>query len=167
MISSTSRLRENELLATLTEEELSRLAPLCSDFVVIEDTIICTEGRKASHLYVVTEGQVALQKAIRVPHATRSRRTIIAVCRPGEIVGWSALAEPFTYTVSAVAWESSTLISIDAKMLRMALEMHHEMGYKVMKSLSAIMSRRLRQTTDALINERKLSYSGLIGPPKA
>ena len=161
MISSISPLQQNELFETLAEEELSKLAPLCSRFAAIEDSVIFTEGRNASHLYLVTEGQIVLQKAIRVPHGQNSRRTTIAVCRAGEVVGWSALVEPYHYTLSAVAWESSRLISVNANMLRRALKTFPELGYKVMERLSAVMSRRLRQTTEALIDEREASLAGL------
>ena len=160
MIQATARLRDNELFGALTEEELSRLAPLCSDFVVIEDAVVFTEGRTASHLYLVTEGQIALQKAIRVPHARHSRRTTVALCGPGDVVGWSALVDPFKYVLSAMGWESSRLISVDAKLLRRVLDLYPELGYKVMMSLSAVMSRRLRQTTEALVSERQVSLCG-------
>ena len=73
MINGFAPLQQSELFATLTEDELSRLAPMCSDFVAIEDALLFTEGRRALHLYLVTEGQVALQKAI--PCAPRHRRT--------------------------------------------------------------------------------------------
>ena len=82
-------------------------------------------------------------------------------CRPGEVVGWSGLVEPFKYTLSAMAWESCKLISIDTRMLRRGLDMYPEMGYKVMNALSNVVSRRLRQTTDTLINERQVSFAGL------
>ena len=167
MITTVAPLREAELFSKLTEEELSRLTPLCSPFVVIEDAVLFTEGRPASHLYLVTEGQRALQKSIRVPHATRSRRTVIAICRPGDVAGWSALVQPYRYAHTALAWESSRLISVDARMLRRALDVHLEMGNKILKSLSEVIARRLGQTTGALINERELSIAGLTRTPRA
>ncbi len=41
------------------------------------------------------------------------------------------------------------------------LDTYPVIGYKVMGALSAIMSRRLRQTTETLINQREMSYSGV------
>ena len=161
MISSLERLGQNELFQSLTEEEQAKLAPLCSDFVAIEGAIVFLEGHNSSHLYLITEGSVALQKSIRVPHARHPRRTTVTVCRPGESVGWSALVYPHRYTLSAVAWESCKLISVDSKMLRRGLEMYPEIGNKVMKALSEVISRRLRQTTEALINEREVNFAGL------
>jgi len=106
-------------------------------------------------LYIVTEGLVALQMATRVPHATQSRRTTIAICGQGEIIGWSSMVEPFQYTLTAMVWESCRLISIDAQLLRQAIQADPITGFQVMQSLSAIMSRRVRQITLALIAERE------------
>ena len=161
MISGVERLGQNELFQSLTGEEQEKLAPLCSDFVAIEDAVVFLEGRNSSHLYLITEGSVALQKSIRVPHAKHPRRTTIRVCRPGEAVGWSALVYQYKYTLSAVAWEPCKLISVDSKMLRRGLEMYPKIGNKVMKALSEVISRRLRHTTEALIHEREVNFAGL------
>ena len=160
MIKSVGLLQQNELFGSLTEMELTKLAPLCSDFVAIEDSVVFTEGRMASHLYIIKEGKIALQRAIRVPHGRNSRRTTVTLCYPGDIVGWSALAEPYKYTLSAIAWETSRLISIDSRMLRKALDADIETGYKVMKALSEIMSRRLKHTTESLISELERFLAG-------
>lgn len=161
MISPIDVLHQNELFKELTEEELSKLAPLSSSYAAIEDSALFMEGHSASRLYLVTNGQIALQKSIRVPHGSHPRCTTITICRPGEVAGWSALVRPYNYTLSAVAWETSKLISVDAKMLRKALAMYPEMGFKVMEALSEVMSKRLRQTTEALIDKRELIFAGL------
>jgi len=161
MIQHINLLTGSELFSGLTEDELCVLMPFCTDAVVAEDGMIFNEGRDASHVYVITEGKIALQKHIRAPHARYSRRTTITLCHPGETAGWSALVDPFKYTLSAVAWEPSKLIKIDAVTLRKALEIYPEIGYKVTKALAAIMSRRLRYTIDVLINERETSLLGL------
>ena len=155
MISEGLSLQECELFRGLTKDELSKLKHLCSDRVVVQDSTLFTEGREATHLYVVTEGQIALQKAMRAPHSRPSRRATIGICRAGDIAGWSSLVEPYKYTLSAVAWQPSKLIRIDSVTLRRALDIYPDMGYKVMKALSAIIASRLRQITTTLINERE------------
>ena len=158
MLNSVAPLKYCELFGNLKDEELARLAPMCSDYAVVEDAMVFTEGGSASHMYVLKEGKLALQKAIRTPNARSPRRTTVAFCDPEEIVGWSSLVDPFKYTLSAVAWNSSRLIRIDARQLRKVLESYPEMGFKVMSSLSSVMSRRLRQTTESLISQREVSY---------
>ncbi len=154
-------LAENELFEGLTPEELSLFTPLCFRFAVVEDGMVFAEGREASNLYLVAEGQIALQKGVRAPHGRHSRRTTIAMCRPGEVVGWSALVAPHRYTLSAVAWQSSKLVRMDSKLLRRVLDQNHDTGYKVIRDLSIIMARRLRQITQVLISERQNALAGL------
>ena len=142
------------MFGTLTREELSKILPLCTTLEYREADLVYAQGREATRVYVVTRGQIALQKGIRAPNGRRSRRATLEVCGPRETVGWCALVEPYRYTHSAVAWESSTLIGIDAKMLRKALGMYVEIGYKVMYALVEAMARRLIRITDSLTDER-------------
>ena len=142
------------MFGTLTRGELSKILPLCTNLEYREADLVYAQGREATRVYVVTRGQIALQKGIRAPNGRRSRRATLEVCRPRETVGWCALVEPYRYTLTAVAWESSTLIGIDAKMLRKALSMYAEIGYKVMYALVEVMARRLIRVTDSLTDER-------------
>ena len=104
----------------------------------------------------MAEGQVGLQKSLRVPYVGKNpRRTTVAICQPGEVIGWSALVPPNKYTLSAIAWQSGRVISVESATLRHALDRYPSMGFKVMKSLAYVMATRLRQTTGTLINERE------------
>lgn len=155
MISSILPLGECELFNELSDDELDKIALFCSDMVVPEGVMLFSQGRKADRLYIVTEGLVALQMATRVPHAIQSRRTTIAICGEGEVVGWSSMVDPFRYTLTAMVWESCKLICIDAGFLREAVAADPTMGFQVMRSLSGIMSNRIRQITTALVSERE------------
>ena len=73
MIQHINLLTRSELFSELTEDELCVLMPFCVDTVVVEDGMIFSEGRHASHVYVLTEGKIALQKHIRAPHARHTR----------------------------------------------------------------------------------------------
>jgi CRP-like cAMP-binding protein len=169
MITDITPLKQSELFGALCADELSMVAPLCSTVSVFQEGILFSEGRTASHLYLVTDGQIALQKAVRVPHGRRSRRTTLALCAPGEVVGWSALLEPYKHTVLATAWDSSRLIRVDARPMRDAMESHPETGYKIMAALSDTVSRRLARLADTVANERERSVFGgderPAGPP--
>lgn len=160
-IADISSLRRSELFGALTPEELDKLAPLCMEISVDQDTHLFSEGREAAYIYLVIEGQISLHKAIRAPSARPPRRTIVSICRARDVVGWSALVTPYKYTLSAVAWDATKLARIDSRLFRRALDMHPHIGFKVMRSLSAIMARHLGQTIDTLVNEREITVSGL------
>jgi len=154
VIGNIFHLRESELFNRLSDEELDNIALLCTETIVAEGVLLFSQDRKANRLYIVTNGLVALQMATRVRHATQPRRTTVAICGQGEVVGWSSMVEPYQYTLTAMVWESCRLISIDAELLRKAAQANPTTGFQIMKSLSAIMSRRIRQITTALVSER-------------
>jgi len=58
--------------------------------------------------------------------------------------------------LSALAWSPITPFRFVSSRLRRTLEAQAELGLKVMRSVSAGVSRRLKQTMDALINAREL-----------
>ena len=147
---------QTELLFGLNEQEIAALTPVCHQVDTLEAATVFPEGTPATHLYVITEGQVALQKSMRAPHAVWPRRTTVGVCQPGELIGWSALIAPFQYTLSALAWGPTTLLRFESSSLCRNLKAQPVLGVKVMQSVSTVVSRRLKQTMDALINAREL-----------
>lgn len=156
-------LSQTELLFGLSEQEIAARAPLCHQIDTLEATTVFPEGTPATHLYVITEGQVVLQKSMRAPHAVWPRRTTVAVCQSGELIGWSALIAPFQYTLSALAWSPTVLLRFESSRLYRTLEAQAELGLKVMRSVSAGVSRRLKQTMYALINARGVAEMAAIG----
>ena len=89
-------LSQTELLYGLSEHEIAALAPLCHPIDTLEATTVFSEG---------------------APHAVWPRRTTVAVCQPGELIGWSALFAPFQYTLSALAWSPTTLLRFKSSSL--------------------------------------------------
>lgn len=154
MIDTIFPLRECELLKELDDEELSSIAIICSSVYMDEGARLFLEGQAADRIYIVTDGKVALHKNL-----ARSQRgaATIAFCRPDEIVGWSALVEPYRYTLSATAWEPSHLLVIRASLLRRAMELNPYVGFRIMRSLSEVMARRLQQIACALTAVRESS----------
>ena len=150
-------LRSNQLFHSLTEYKALKLAPAVSTASAEHDSVLFTEGGPATHLYLISQGQVSLQKRLRAPRAARPRRVTIAICGGGDLVGWSALVQPNVCSVSAVVWVPSRLLRVDVDMPRSLLESYPRIGFKVMKELSAIISLRLKQTIESLVTERQLN----------
>ena len=151
MINSIFPLRECELFKGLEDEELSRVAIICSEIELTEGETLFSEHWPAEQIYVVTRGSIALHQSVGTFLAQPSRRfATVAFCSPGQIVGWSALVEPYRYTLSATAWEESQLLGISSGLLRRTMELNPEIGYRIMKALSEVMGRRLQQVTQSL-----------------
>lgn len=158
MIDTIFPLRACELLSGLNDEELSSIAIICSSLGMAEGGRLFVEGQAAEHIYIVTSGRIALHKSLG-DRRTLSQRgsATIAFCRPDEIVGWSSLVEPYRYTLSATAWEPTQLLAIRASLLRRAMELNPDVGFRIMRSLSEVMARRLQQVARALTAARESS----------
>jgi CRP/FNR family transcriptional regulator, cyclic AMP receptor protein len=61
---------------------------------------------------------------------------------PGEMVGWGAVMAPHVYTATAWTVEPSELIVVDGKRLRALCDANKQMGYKVVKGVGEVMSKR-------------------------
>ena len=158
MIDTIFPLRDCELLNGLNDEELSNIAIICSRISMAEGDRLFLEGQEAERIYIVTDGRIALHKSLG-DHRIRSQRSsaTIAFCCPDEIVGWSALVEPYQYTLSATAWEPSQLLIIRASLLRRAMELNPDVGFRIMRSLSEVVARRLQQIARVLTAVRESS----------
>ena len=156
MIDTIFPLRDCELLSGLNDAELSSIAIICTNTSMAEGDPLFTEGQRAEHIYIVTSGRIALQKSLRDRRKkSQIGAATIAFCQPDEIVGWSALVEPYRYTLSATAWEPTQLLSIRASLLRRAMELNPDVGFRIMRSLSEVMARRLQQVARALTAARE------------
>ena len=96
MIDSIFPLRDSELFGGLSGKDLSWIASVWEDSRVGEGALLFAQGHSAAWLYVITEGLIALQTSIRAPHATQPRRTTVALCGRGEIMGgarWWSLSD--------------------------------------------------------------------------
>ena len=156
MIDTIFPLRECELLSGLNDAELSSIAIICTTTSMAEGDTLFLEGQKAELIYIVTDGRIALQKSLGNSRKKAQRgEATIAFCCPDEVVGWSALVEPYRYTLSATAWEPTQLLCIRASLLRRAMELNPDVGFRIMRSLSEVMARRLQQVARALTAARE------------
>ncbi len=99
-----------------------------------------TEGDDANALYLVLEGKIDLKVTI---DPKSQRRQDVSTVTEGHMMGWSALVEPYIYTLSAVAVADCKLVSLDASAVRNMMEQRPEIGYTIMKRLTQAIGARL------------------------
>jgi len=144
-------LKKFHIFEGLTEGELRRIAPICREEVYKPGEVIFKEGEVAKDLCLVVDGKVALEIELQPwPHAPIRHTTVDLVTR-GETFGWSALVEPYIFTLSAKCVEKAKVIAIDGSELRRLLDTDFHIGYKVMGKLSHVVASRLRDTRAKLM----------------
>jgi CRP/FNR family cyclic AMP-dependent transcriptional regulator len=128
------------LFAGLDEETLKAIAIPSEMVEASQGEWLFHEGDPADSLYIILEGSIDLKMALNAdPHYGDLERLNF-----GEVVGWSALVEPFVYTLGAVAVDEGTrLARLDAGHLRALMERDTEVGYRLMRRMAGIIRRRL------------------------
>jgi CRP-like cAMP-binding protein len=145
-LSIESTLAHCELLEPLSEAQIRALAEHGRLVTVREGEALFDENTVAHTLFVVASGRLALRLA------TPAGR-IIEVQEIGQycVSGWSSLVAPHVYVAEASALEDSTVLAISADEVDDILLREPAAGYQVMKKLAGVISARLREMKEELI----------------
>lgn len=144
-------LQKFELFEGLNNKELEEIAAICCEETYEVGTVIFRQGDAAGDLFLVVDGQVALEMGVELwPGAPLRQVTVEAVSRGG-VFGWSALVGPHILTLSARCLVQTKLIAISGDQLRHLLERNSEVGYRVIDRVARLTASRLRETRDKLI----------------
>ena len=104
-------------------------------------TELFKQGEQAEYLYVVVEGEVHIHyKPEDGPELS------VARIQSEGVVGWSAVIGRTQYTSSAVCVTDCQLLCARSQDLRQLCEDHPETGKRLLERLTALVSKRLRDS---------------------
>lgn len=139
-------LKSSELFGGLETDHLEKVSVLCRGGSYREGMMIFKEGDEATEFYVLTEGRVALEMEVCPVPNRPAIPTAVDVISKGESFGWSALVEPYVYTLSARCMTNCTVLAIKGDMLRKVMADDPVLGFELMKRLARLISLRLTHT---------------------
>ena len=128
--------------------------------------VIFQVDEPATHLYGLLEGEINLilvftdkvlktdieyEETIQATMVDEEKEIIVDTVTAGQVFGWSSIVGPSKRTVNAACSQNSRVIALPADELKAMFDKDHTVGYIIMKRLSAIIARRLRNRTDKLI----------------
>lgn len=141
-------LRRFNIFKRLTDSELEIIQEIVSKEKHEAEERIIEEKSEATKLYLVLEGRASIKER----GSFGKREMIIDDALPGEIFGWSAIAEPHTYTAAVTATERSVFLTIDSKTLLDLFEKNKDIGYKVMAEIASVISSRFRKVIGQFVS---------------
>lgn len=147
---STQALKRAGLFEGLSDSELEKIASLSREEKYKAGAVIFEEGDAARDLYIVEDGEIALETKLDLGPYAAPRPATIEVVTSGEAFGWSALVEPYTLTSSARCLKTAKVIAIERVGLRHLIDSDAHIGQKVMARLTGIVASRLRETREKL-----------------
>ena len=137
----------------LNDDQLTRIQQMCQEAKFSRGDKIFGTGEKPQYLWVVMEGQVALQWDT----PGRSALPGSTITRLSELMtfGWSSLVPPYKYSLSAhCATRNCKVLQVDREGLINLFEQDAEIGYKVMLQLLSVLASRFLNLQDEVARQR-------------
>ena len=152
-----SLLKEFVFCKEFNDDQLNKLAALASEESFLAGTQMYQNGDPARSLFLIQEGKIVLFiDNYMGPHKPPMQVTVDMITK-GESMGWSAVVDPYLYTLGALCIDDSNVITFDAAGLRKLMEEDCDLGFKMMQIVAKLISTRLTHTRIILVGERGLS----------
>ena len=145
-------LKEHPFFAGFDAATLELLAGCAANERFAAGEFIARAQSRADKFFVIRHGSVALE--IRVPGRDP---LIVETLHEGEILGWSWIVPPYTWSYDARAVALTRAVSLDATCLRAKLEADHSLGYELFKRVMPVLASRLASARLRLVD--------MYGPP--
>lgn len=108
--------------------------------------VIFREGDPANRFYLIQQGKVALESK-----QPENEPILIQYISPGDVLGWSWLFPPYYWHFDARAVEPTEAIFFYGARLREQCEEDHDLGYELLKRMSAVVIQRLQTARKQLL----------------
>jgi len=154
---SAEALKKYIFFKGLIDTQLQMIASIATEESHAAGAQIYNIGDPAEKLYIVEEGKLVLVLDSDMGTHRPAMQVNIDFVANGDAMGWSALVEPYKYTLRALCIEKSKLIALDAIALRKIIHDDPVLGLKIMQSLAKLIAGRLTHTRIILVGERGLS----------
>ncbi|MGD0230301.1 MAG: cyclic nucleotide-binding domain-containing protein [Syntrophorhabdales bacterium] len=137
---------ESDLFKGVSQRFITRIANGAEEQAYKRGSTIFTRGETATHFYVLAAGDVHIEIG-------ETEKATLAISRPGEVFGWSALVEPYTYTATARCPKETKVIRVSRDIVEAAIKEHPAEGLAILKNLTGIIAGRLRYAYRQLVPE--------------
>lgn len=139
-------LKRCELFLGLNDSHLEKIAALPSwrQHSYRSGQVIFSADTEARDFYIVEEGTVSLAIALRGEGKKKLTLVRVDTVTKGDVLGWSSLIPPHSRNMSAISVGTTTLVSVSGSELNKLMDEDHAIGYEIMKGLTRVIARRLR-----------------------
>ena len=124
-------LKSVAIFKDLDDSEIAEIAEVCREEKYVSGEYIFREGESGNRLYLICEGA-------------------LTVLKPGALFGEMAVFDRSDRSTHAISNGGTTVLTITRPDFEMLLDFNREMAYKVLWSVTRLLSGRLRNTNDSL-----------------
>ena len=151
----------SSLFHGLSMEECQAFVPLARPQLVAKGEYLFRLGQLAPTLFIVRSGLVELT----MPLSMRGGDQDVAVeeARAGDTVAWSALIDPYRFTMSGRAGSDVELLGFSPSDLQAALAAQPDIGLRILTNLAQVIARRLQVTQTLWTRELQRAVNVTFG----
>jgi CRP-like cAMP-binding protein len=140
-------LSSHPFLKGMTSDQLAVLAGCAGERRYTEAQYVTREGEPARELFLIQQGQVALETRVGKDGKLR-----LETLNAGDVVGWSWLMEPYRWHFDSRALTPVQVVVLDGSCLREHCRADHELGYQLLLRIGRLIERRLQMTRLQLLD---------------
>jgi len=141
----TAFIKQAAVFSDLEDDEISRIAEICTEQHFKFGQTIFNEGDPGNRLFIIAEGEVRISRDV-----PGSGEEALAVLKKGACFGEMAVFDRSERSTDAIANTDSTLITIARNDFEMLLDFDRDLAYKVLWRMVRLLSDRLRVTNENL-----------------
>lgn len=150
---SIDLLEQSEIFKGLDNDQLEEITKYCDIKEFRQGDKIFSEGEDATHLCIVSEGQVDLR--FDLPGHPTSDKNIISSVHQGKAFQWTTFVAPHKTRLSSYcASRTCKIIMINRNSLKGLCEKDTKAGYLMMLNLAGVVGKRFYKLQDEIVNRR-------------
>lgn len=151
MADKTQLLRSLKLLHGIPEDQLATLGEFLVARTLDDGAVVFEEGTKGSSLFFVTDGAVRIAKQLRSSEGGTASYKELALLGSGDCFGEMAIIDhDLPRSASAIASGPTVLFELDRDQLHRWLAAHPQLAIGFFSRLVAMLSGRLRRSSNEL-----------------
>lgn len=135
---SPEQLRRYPFFANVSEEALKEVAMISDEVTAESGKTLFNEDDPADALYILADGEVDLKYTLG-----DGEKRVVDTLVAGDLLVWSALVEPYRCTATGTTRKPCKLVSINARKLRALCAVNHDLGYRLLISITQLLATRL------------------------
>jgi CRP-like cAMP-binding protein len=153
----TDLLKNYSFFKGFTTEELKKFADIAIEASYKAGVQIWKKGEPAENLSLLKEGKVLMTMDTYAGPTRPPMSVTVDIVTKGDAMGWSAVVEPYIYTLGARCIDDSQVINFNSAKVKEILNSDKALGLKFMHAIAKIVAARLTHTEIILVGERGLS----------
>jgi CRP/FNR family cyclic AMP-dependent transcriptional regulator len=137
MLTDPLELQKYTCFRELTEEQRKALAQIATEEFFNDGHTLFEEGKPGTHIFLIGEGQVEVLYYIGEGFLQVDR------AGAGEIVGCSALVDPYTYTSTTRCCTDIKVMTMEAEALLKLMKDDCPLGFSILKDIIQMLLDRI------------------------